>query len=249
MKLKNRVNIFGTHVSLIKRTEAAEQIRLLIGNKTGYVCFPDTYVIVLATKDEKLQYILNNSLLTFPDGQPLALYSKFKGFKNITSVSGYWLIKELLNTNVSHFFYGSTIDNLKKVKENINKEFPNSNVLGFKSPPWLELKEIEDNNLILKDLELINQLKPNIIWIGLNSPKQDYFMHYYANKFENSILIGVGGVFDYLSGKLKISPEWIKKLSLRWVYRIIQNPERYFKRNMYSIFHFIRLLFKETFNG
>jgi N-acetylglucosaminyldiphosphoundecaprenol N-acetyl-beta-D-mannosaminyltransferase len=240
-----RINIFGSEVTKITKEEAPGAVSNLVNSKkSGYICFPDAFVIVSASRNKKLQNILNNSLITFPDGQPLVIYAKKKGVKKITTVSGYWLIKELLKKDMTHFFYGSDQENLDKVKSNIEKEFPKSNIIGYKSAPFVQLEEIEDNEQIRKDVESINLLKPNIVWIGFNSPKQDYLMYNFSKYLDNSIMIGVGGVFDYISGRLKISPEWIKKLSLRWAYRIIQNPKRYFKRNMYSIYHFIKLFIK-----
>ncbi len=245
MGISERINIFGTNVSVLNNHNAAETVQKLLNLNSGYICFPDAFVIVSATKNKKLQNILNNSLITFPDGQPLVIYAKKRGIKNMTAVSGYWLLKELLKKDVTHFFYGSDKENLEKIKWNIEKEFPASKVVGYISPPFVRLEEIENNETIRKDIELINKQKPDIVWIGLNSPKQDYLMSHFYKYLDNSVMIGVGGVFDYLSGRLKISPEWIKKLSLRWAYRIVQNPNRYFKRNMFSIYHFVRLYIKE----
>ncbi len=247
MKPTQSINIFGTKITTSNLTNALGKIKGLAGNKNGYICLPDSYVIVIANKNKKLQNILNNSLYTFPDGQPLVIYSKHKGVKNISSVSGYWLVKRLLETNLSHFFYGSSLAELEKIKQNVKKEFPNSNVLGYKQPPWVKCEEIEKNEQIIADFKAINKLQPNIVWIGLNSPKQDYLMYHHHTVIENSLLIGIGGVYDYLSGSMKISPEWVKKLSLRWVYRIIQNPKRIYKKAFIAIFKFSFLVIKELF--
>ena len=241
------INIFGTQVSISNIEVAPEQIQSLVKLKSGYICLPDAYVIVSATKNKKLQNILNNSLLTLPDGSPLVIYAKQKGIKNISSVSGYWLVKKLLDTNLNHYFYGSSQEELLRIKKNIIIEFPAAKVLGYKSPPLVKQEEIENNPQIAKDIQKINLLKPDIIWIGLNSPKQDYLMSAYTPLLEKSIMIGIGGVYDYLSGTMKISPEWVKKLSLRWVYRITQNPKRIYRKAVIAIFGFSWLLLKELF--
>ena len=165
-----RINIFGTKVSITKIDVAPDQIRSLTGKESGYICLPDSFVVVSATKNIKLQNILNNSLITFPDGSPLVVYSKLKGIKNIGSISGFWLVKSLLNTNLSHFFYGSSTEELLKIRTKIQIEYPEADVLGYKSPPWVKLEDIEDNNEIIKDIHEINRLKPDIVWIGMNSP-------------------------------------------------------------------------------
>lgn len=242
-----RINIFGTMVSIANIKKAPLQIKELIGKGSGYICLPDGYVIVSATKNKKLQNILNSSLISFPDGSPLVMYARQKGHKDISSVSGFWLVKTLLNTEVSHYFYGSSPEELEKIKSKIEGEFPTANVLGYKSPPWIDLNDIEDNAEIQKDINEINTLKPNIVWIGLNSPKQDYLMKAYAPIFDNTLMVGIGGVYDYLSGTMKISPEWVKKLSLRWVYRITQNPKRIYKKAFIAIFGFSWLYVKDLF--
>jgi N-acetylglucosaminyldiphosphoundecaprenol N-acetyl-beta-D-mannosaminyltransferase len=245
--VNKRIDIFGTLVNITTIDEAPRLILMASENNvSGYMCLPDSYVIVSATKDEKLRDILNNSLMTFPDGAPLALYSKLKGVKNITSISGFWLIDKLMATDLSHYFYGSSEKELSKIKQRIENSYPNGRVLGYKSPPWVNLNEIEKHPLIEQDIAEINLLKPDIVWIGLNSPKQDYLMAGYSQKFDNSIMIGIGGVYDYLSGTMKISPEWVKKLSLRWVYRILQNPKRIYSKAIVAIIGFLWLCFKEV---
>lgn len=242
----NRISIFGTQVNITNKAAAPNLIKTHVGKGSGHVHFPDAFVTVSATKNKKLQDILNSSLITFPDGQPMAVYGKQKGHKEMTSVSGFWLLKELLkDKSISHYFYGSTEANLAKIKSNLDKEFPGANIIGYKSPPFVQLDDIENNAVLASDMKAINALKPHIIWIGMNSPKQDYLMAHYTSHLDNSIMIGVGGVFDYLSGALKISPEWVKKLSLRWVYRIAQNPKRYFKRSMVAIFSFLHCYMME----
>lgn len=243
---KKRINIFGNYVNITTIDEAPQLVRTASENNvTGYICLPDSYVIFSATKNKKLRSVLNNSLMTFPDGAPLAIYSKCKGVKNITTISGFWLIDKLMTTNLTHFFYGSSKEELCKIKQRIENSYPGARVLGYKSPPWVSLSEIKNHPQIDQDIAEINSLRPDIVWIGLNSPKQDYLMAEYTQKLDNSIMIGIGGVYDYLSGKMKISPEWVKKLSLRWVYRIFQDPKRLSRKITIGIFGFLWLCFKE----
>lgn len=248
MNSPSRISIFGTKVSITSIDEAHKIIYKLSKENHGYICLSDGYVVVTATKNKKLQNILNNSLLTLPDGSPLVMYSKLKGIKNLGSISGYWLVKNLLQTDLSHYFYGSSDEELTRIKENLVSEYPSAKILGYKSPPWVKLDQIEKDDKILSDIKEIKDLNPDLIWIGLNSPKQDYLMAHYSQYLNKSIMIGIGGVYDYLSGTMKISPEWVKKLSLRWVYRIVQNPKRITKKAIIAIFGFTWLYMKELFS-
>lgn len=244
--IDRRIDIFGVFVTIATIDNAPNMIRKLSEkNISGYICLPDAYIIVSATKNKKLRTILNKSLFTFPDGAPLAIYLKCKGIKNITSISGYWLVQKLLSSNLTHYFYGSSEEELRKIRQRIENLFPKAKVLGYKSPPWVDAENIEAHSEIMKDINEINLFKPDIIWVGMNSPKQDYLMSSYSSKLDNSIMVGIGGVYDYLSGTMKISPEWVKKLSLRWVYRIVQNPGRIYKKAIIAIFGFLFLSFKE----
>lgn len=247
--MTKRISIFGTQVSVTNIQKAPGQIQELAKKEPGYICLPDGYVIVSATKNKKLQGILNNSLITFPDGSPLVMYAKRQGEKELGSVSGFWLVKELMKTELSHYFYGSSDKELAKIKENLSAEFPEAKIAGFKSPPWVKLEDIETNAALQNDFETIQKIAPDIIWIGMNSPKQDYLMAHYSTMLPNSILIGIGGVYDYLSGSMTISPEWVKKIGLRWVYRVAQNPKRIFKKAVIAIFGFSLLYIRELITG
>jgi N-acetylglucosaminyldiphosphoundecaprenol N-acetyl-beta-D-mannosaminyltransferase len=233
-----RINLFGIFVSKINLKETV----LYNYIQTHYICLPDLSVIVSAQKDKKLIHILNNSLLTLPDGKPLEFIGKIKGEKNMSTVSGYWLIRELLQSNLRHYFYGSRPENTKLLVEKLENEFPESNIVGFGSPPILNLDEIENNDAILNEMAKINLLKPDLIWVGISSPKQDYLIAYFSNRLQHGVMIGVGGVFDYLSGNTRKSPEWIKKIGLRWLYRLLQEPQRLWKKYFFTFWGFLGLL-------
>jgi N-acetylglucosaminyldiphosphoundecaprenol N-acetyl-beta-D-mannosaminyltransferase len=185
---------------------------------------------------------LNNSLLTVPDGKPLEFRARMKGYAKTRTVSGYWLIKSLLTTNHTHFFYGADGETTGRMKMNLMREFPDAGILGFASPPLLNLPEITGNDAILKDMHDIAALKPDFIWIGISSPKQEYLMHYFSPVLQHGVMLGVGGVFDYLSGDHKKSPEWIKTIGLRWLYRMVQAPRRLWKKYYFILRTMIRLL-------
>ncbi len=215
-------------------------------NRKGYVCFPDIYNILRANEDETLKNIYDSATLTLPDGKPSEFLLHRKGYKNAVTISGYWLCKKLLNTELSHFFYGSSDNNLKLMMNNIKKEFPGANIAGSKSPPFLEENQIAGNAVIKADLENIRKSKPDIIWVGISSPKQDLLMYYHNSAQEGTIMIGVGAVFDYFAGKAHMGPEWIKKLGLRWFYQLLMDPKRYYSRLAYIFLKLPVVVFKKS---
>jgi N-acetylglucosaminyldiphosphoundecaprenol N-acetyl-beta-D-mannosaminyltransferase len=221
-----------------------EIVELLQDNKNrkGYICFPDLYNIIRANEDRFLFEIYNNSALTLPDGTPSKWFLRCKGIKNAATISGYWLCKKLLATNLSHFFYGTTEHNLNLMKQNISNSFPNANILGFKSPPQVSEELVTTDKQLAHDMGYILPLKPDILWIGVSSPKQDKIMAHFNSQCEGTIMIGVGAVFDYFAGTAYKGPEWAKKIGARWVFQLIYDPKRYLGRIIHILVKLPRLL-------
>ena len=239
----NRFEILGSKVSETNFKDTVTFFKNYNYSNTGYVCLSDFSVIVAAEKDHELQKILNQSLLTLPDGKPIEFFARLKGYKKVTTVSGYWLIKELFQTPLKHYFYGCNPECLERIVSRLQKEHSDSKIFGYKAPPLLSKKNIKGNKDLKNDVEIFNNLQPDIIWIGISSPKQDYLMHELQPMLNHGLMIGVGGVFDYLAGTKKISPEWVKKIGFRWFYRFIQEPRRLYKRYLITSFGIIKLVF------
>lgn len=239
----NRIKIIDIHVNQINLESTVEYIQRYDFSIPGYICLPDMSVFANALKDNTLKNILNNSKLTLADGKPLEIIAKLKGQKNISTISGYWLIKKLMVPEIKHFFYGPTKNTNLKVITNLKLEFPACNIVGSITPPFVELNQIENNKKIIENIDYINSKKPDIIWVGVSSPKQDYIMHYFHKHLNQGLMIGVGGVLDYLSGTHKISPEWIKMIGLRWLYRLCQEPKRLWKKYFNTVLIIIQYFF------
>ena len=239
-----RMDLYGTTFSITNKEETVALIEKYPFESPAYICFPSTNIVAKARKNRKFQAILNNAYLTIPDGQVTQMYARFKGIHKLQTTSGFWLLKKLLKTNRSHYFYGSDPDTLAKIKLNIEREFPDAKVLGFKSPPQLSLPEIENNNRIRNDIETIKQLNPDLIWVGLTNIKQDYLMHHYYSHLNKGLMLGVGAVFLYIAGDVKMGPPWIKKLGLRWLLRILQEPKRQIKNTLPSVLSFVGLFIR-----
>ncbi len=240
-----RFSFLGTNINAINSDQTEQLLLNYSFQKTGYISFPDSSVITKAYTDERLRQILNNSLLTLPDGMPSVLFARSKGYKNINTVSGYWLCLSLLNSTLSHFFLGSTQERLDLIKSKIEKEIPHAKIKGFKPLPFLGLDFYSEGNVLDEIVNEINRLKPDLIWIGLSSPKQDYFMKYHAPHLKHGLMLGVGGVFDYLSGEVKKSPEFIKRLGLRWLWRLVLEPARLGPKYWYTIKMFFTIFIQQ----
>jgi N-acetylglucosaminyldiphosphoundecaprenol N-acetyl-beta-D-mannosaminyltransferase len=221
-----KFGFFGVYISATNLKDTITIINTYDFSQPDYVCFPDTYVVALSQNNEKLKNILNNARLTLPDGKPSVIFGKKQGHKNIDTVSGYWLCKALLDTSLSHYFLGSTDARLQRMMTRIGELYPRARIAGYSAPSFVTEHEALINTSLQEEFEMINNLKPDLIWIGISSPKQDYIMHNHLPLLKHGLMLGVGGVFDYLSEEVSKSPEWIKKIGLRWAWRLAKEPGR-----------------------
>lgn len=240
----DKFDFFGVNISATNIDEAKKFVESYDFDKPGYISFPDTYVITLCDKDPQLKNILNNSVMTLPDGKPSALYGKKLGYKNMNTVSGYWLCKALLDTSLSHYFFGSTNEKLEKMIDAVKTTHPDANIVGYSSPPFITEEDARLSGTLKEEFQNINLTKPDLIWIGMSSPKQDFVMHHHLQLLSSGLMLGVGGVFDYVSGEVKKSPEWVKKIGLRWLWRLAKEPCRLGPKYFFMVLGFSKLLYK-----
>lgn len=247
--ITKRFDFFGTYINATNLDDVVEFLTGYDFEKTGYVSFPDSSVVAAAQSDTELRTILNQSLLTLPDGKPSEFYARIKGYKNVSTVSGYWLCKRLLQTNLTHYFLGSTDEKLAKIITILKEEFPTVAIVGYRAPSFHDIQYFKNGNILASAIDEINMLRPDLIWVGISSPKQDFLMHSHTPKLRHGIMVGVGGVFDYLSGDVQKSPEWLKKIGMRWIWRLAKEPGRLGAKYWLTIKVFSVLIAKKIFKG
>lgn len=235
---KRRFDFLGVGISIINQPMALQAVKDYDFSAPAYICFPDTSVVKEAYKDPFLIQVLNNSYLTMPDGKPSQLVARLRGYKNVSTVSGFHLCKSLLDSELTHYFYGGSDETIAIMKQKLQDQFPKARILGFKSPPFVSTGEIANSQQIKSDIEEIRSLNPNLVWIGISSPKQDYVMHHFYRLLPHSVMLGVGGVFLYMADESLRSPEWVKKIGMRWAYRLLKEPRRLWPK-YYETFRFL----------
>ena len=119
-------------------------------------------------------------------------------------------------------------------------QYPHLEIAGMVSPPFHALSEAED----AAEIEKINASGADIVWVGLGAPKQENWMYEHMDKV-NGVMIGVGAGFDYHAGNIKRAPMWMQKLSLEWLYRLLQDPKRLFKRYLVTNTRYLWLIHKK----
>ncbi len=230
-----RVNVLGVGISATNMSNTVTTIRNWIkrGEK-HYVCVTGVHGIMECQKDENLKPIHNASGLTVPDGMPMVWAGRIYGHPEISRVYGPDLMLAVCKSSVdkgyTHFLYGGTNGVVQDLKENLEKMFPGIQIVGKYTPPFRPLNSEQKN-------ELINQVslsKPDLLWVGLSTPKQERFMSEYISKLDTKVMLGVGAAFDYHTGRAKDSPDWTKKIGMQWLHRLLQDPKRLWKRYLYN---------------
>lgn len=203
-----------------------------------YICVSNVHTTVTGYEEADYRNIQNTAAFALPDGKPLSLYSKKHGFPEAERVTGPDLMGELFarDNGLRHYFYGGKEETIQVLSEKLPREYPSLRIAGMVSPPFRPLTEEEDE----RELQKMNDAKADIIWIGLGAPKQERYMYEHRGKV-NGVMIGVGAGFDYYAGTIKRAPMWMQKLSLEWLYRLMQDPKRLFRRYFATNFKFLRL--------
>ena len=232
-------NILGTNIAVTNMTETIRYIENHIGELRGdYICVSNVHTTVTGYEDRSYQEIQNSAAAALPDGKPLSLYSKKHGYPEAERVTGPDLMGELFqrDNGLRHYFYGGKEETIKMLSEKLPAQYQNLIIAGMESPPFRPLSGEEDAAAVKR----INEARPDIIWVGLGAPKQERWMYEHRNKV-NGVMIGVGAGFDYYAGEIRRAPLWMQRLSLEWLYRLLQDPGRLLKRYLVTNFKFLWL--------
>lgn len=235
---KNKIltcNIMGVNIAAINMEWLKKYIKENIDKLKGYyICVSNVHTTVMSYENKQYRNIQNNAVLAIPDGGPLSSIGRHRGFCEMARTTGPDLMHEIFTMGYRHYFYGSTDETLEKLKDNLVRNYPNIEIVGMYSPPFRDLSTEEDEEIIKN----INNTKPDFVWIGLGAPKQEIWMANHQGKI-NGLMIGVGAGFDYFAGNIKRASLWMQKHNLEWLYRLIQEPKRLFKRYLVSNIKFI----------
>lgn len=245
-KKKIYCSILKTNISVTNMQDTIDYLSDNLEKLRGkYICVSNVHTTVMAFRDEEYRKIQNSATMALPDGKPLSIVSKRRGFIDAQRVPGPDLMPKIFQLSKEngyrHYFYGSTQKTLDKLKEKINQRYPYLQIAGMYSPPFRPLTEAEDEEIIRK----INISKPDFIWVALGAPKQEKWMYDHMDKV-TGIMLGVGAAFDFEAGTVKRAPDWMQEMCLEWLYRIMQDPRRLMLRYLSTNFSFIWNTAKET---
>jgi N-acetylglucosaminyldiphosphoundecaprenol N-acetyl-beta-D-mannosaminyltransferase len=236
--------ILNSNLSIGKYDEFIQEMTSLAQQKiSSYVCVSNVHMVIEAYKDKGFSEIVNNADIATPDGMPLAKFIQLiYGIKQ-DRVAGMdimpSILKEAESKSLTIYLYGSTNEVLELIIAKANREYPNLKIAGYYAPPFRSLSEEEKNEII----DRINNSNSNFVLVALGCPKQEKWMAENKNKI-NSCMLGVGGAFSVFAGIQKRAPLWMQKISLEWLFRFFQEPQRLWKRYLVTNSLFSLLMIK-----
>lgn len=230
-KKKREFTVCGVGFCPTTRTEfVKEAFSMPTSPVSGTIDLIGVPGVISAKEDEKVAEMYAVSSFAAIDGMPIVKIAQKKGFNcercAAPDVMG-MMFEESVKQGKTHYFYGGKDnDVLKKLRENLERDYSGIQIVGMYSPPFRPLTEAEDKRVC----DEINALHPDFLWVGIGAPKQEMWMWNHREKICNTVMIGVGAGFNFFAGTLDKAPAWMEKASLEWLYRLAKEPKRLWKR-------------------
>jgi N-acetylglucosaminyldiphosphoundecaprenol N-acetyl-beta-D-mannosaminyltransferase len=225
------VSILGVPVSLITLQSAVDNIlRWIEQGQAQYVCVREVNGLMCAVNDPEIMRINRDAGMVTPDGMPLVWLSRWRsGFKT-GRVSGADLVDALCCAGqargLRHYFYGGKPGVAEVMIAKLQAKYPKMIAAGFFSPPFRTLTAAEDQEIV----DRINESGAQVVWVGISTPKQEFWMRDHAGRIKGATLIGVGAAFDFHSGAVARAPLWMQRYGLEWLHRLMSEPRRLWRR-------------------
>lgn len=242
----SRIKFLNTEVDNLTMNEAVQKIeQLILSKKPSYVVTPNVDHIVKLEKDKEFQEVYKEADLILTDGMPLIWISKMKKTPIKEKVSGSDLFPEVCklaaNKGYKVFLLGAAEGVAAKAAENLKEKYKGLNVVGTYSPSYgFEKKEDEIQEII----KMINEVKPDVLAVGLGAPKQEKFLYNYRKQLNVPVSLAIGASIDFEAGNIDRAPEWMQHSGLEWFYRLYKEPKRMFKRYLVDDMKIFKLVFK-----
>jgi len=200
-----------------------------------YVCVSGMHGVMECQQDEELRRIHNAAGLVSTDGMPLVWLCRLKGQRSAERVYGPDLMLALCSRSQAkayrHFLYGASPEVLEALAARLKARYPSLKVVGSYAPPYRQLDPLEDAQIV----DLIKQANPDVVWVGLSTPKQERWMAEHVERLGVPALIGVGAAFDFHSGRKRQAPRWMQRSGLEWLFRLLSEPRRLWRRYLLNI--------------
>ena len=223
-------NILDTRIDATSYEDACDRIQTWANNDTScYIVAANVHVVMSGYWQTQYQQVLNGAALVTPDGMPLVWSMRLLGVKEQSRVYGPDLMlawcDRAAKLAMPIYLYGGTETMLVKLQQNLEQQFPGLKIAGSYSPPFRPLTPEEEQ----ADLDRIHKSGAKVVFVALGCPKQEYWMARQQGKLQ-AVAIGVGAAFSFHSGEVSQAPRWMMRLGLEWLYRLVTEPKRLWRR-------------------
>jgi N-acetylglucosaminyldiphosphoundecaprenol N-acetyl-beta-D-mannosaminyltransferase len=243
------IEILGCRVSKVTLIAALGLIERWIqqrAQRARYVVATGFHGLWEAQKDPEFQKVLNSADLFCPDGIAPVWLSRLNGEALPERVPGPDLIAAFLakadKAGYSSFFFGDTAETLAALRGSVQKRYPGHRIAGVLSPPFRATTIAEDSAII----EEVNNAKPDVLWVGLGMPKQDWWIYNHLDDLRVPVVAGVGAAFRFLSGGVKRAPAWVGDNGFEWLWRLAAEPRKLWRRDLIDGPRFLAYAFLQS---
>jgi N-acetylglucosaminyldiphosphoundecaprenol N-acetyl-beta-D-mannosaminyltransferase len=225
-----RYKVLGVRVDAVKMPEVIAQIQQWIAAGVGgnYVAVTGMHGVSESLRDPSLREIINQAGLVVPDGMPLVWLARWHGIQLKRRVTGSELMETFCRETgprYRHYFYGGASGVARDLANKLRDRFGIA-VAGTFTPPFRPLTAEEEQQVSTD----VRETAPDILWVGLSTPKQERWMYAHRGTLDVPVMLGVGAAFDMHSGRLDRAPVWLQEIGLEWLYRLVAEPRRLWKR-------------------
>jgi N-acetylglucosaminyldiphosphoundecaprenol N-acetyl-beta-D-mannosaminyltransferase len=243
------VDILGTNVAAVNLQDAVGLVENWVKNPDfgHYVCATGVHGITEGMRNPAIQEIHNKADAVVPDGMPLVWLGRQRGHHSMGRVYGPDLmlavLKRATETGWTSYFYGGAPGVADALKIAMAQKFKGLKVVGTFCPPFRPLNASEESSILAE----ITRLQPDLLWVGLSTPKQELLMaRWKAMGIQTKVMFGVGAAFDFHTGRVRQAPRWIQRCGLEWFFRLCLEPRRLGPRYLRNNPMFVWALLRET---
>jgi len=225
--------VLGIPISLVDLDAALSQIEHWITQREGrphYVVCADSHVVMECRRDPLLMRAVESAGLVLADGMPLVWLARMRGHSQKDRVTGSDVLLNFCELaqqrGYTSFFYGGAKGVPEKLAQRLKEHFPGLRIVGTYSPPFRPLTPDEDRNV----RTMIESAAPDILWIGLQCPKQEKWIYRRKDELPVPVSVCIGAAFDFCSGRIRRAPKWMQRWGLEWLHRLLREPRRLWYR-------------------
>jgi N-acetylglucosaminyldiphosphoundecaprenol N-acetyl-beta-D-mannosaminyltransferase len=241
-----RFSVGPVDVSALTFDAAVE--RVLDAREAGdrlSVHFCSAHTVVEASQSDRLRVALARAAVVAPDGMPLVWVGRLQG-QNVERVCGPDFMLALVDRGRAigyrHYLYGGAPGVAEKLAERLKRQFPGAEFVGIQVPPFRTLSPAEDDEAVAE----INSTRPDCVWIGLGSPKQDLWVAEHRDRLDAAALLAVGAAFDFHAGTKRRAPLWMQRSGTEWLFRLLSEPQRLWRRYTLINMRFLALVLRQA---